>query len=613
MVNIYEDNWKRFYNLGFFPYPAARDGKNPVVKWKEGLPTFDTLKEWGQQYPDFNLWIKLGDKYAVIDPDGLGAEDFVKSLNLPPCPTSISGNKSIHRWFKVASPLKPIKATNGGDKTFLELRTGNLGMLAPPSIHPETGKAYRWAEGHSPWEIPFPEFPREAYEKIQALTRKPEPKMESAEAKLLPGKLDIAKYLSHYEIKFKIKPDGQRTIYALEKCLFADQHSTKDIQGDSSIIQGGDGKLGYHCFHNHCGFRTWQDARMAISGGAPLAQFFYGYKAPAEGNEKADRTIISLRQAILDADQIRVMDFPEKRKILAPWLSEQTLVLVPGWRGVGKTWFALGVVDAVTRGVSFGPWPVVTPVPCLYIDGEMAIQDIKERLHFIGTSTDEPRKEPLLVYSDFYGNSLGLPKANLLNPKWRRAIKEVSLDWSVRVIVLDNISSLCPGIEENSKLDWDPINQWLLDLRFNGFSVILLHHVNKEGGQRGTSAREDNIDISIHLVQPADYVPEDGARFIVKFSKARIRTADLSLIGDTEFQLKENEGRVEWVFSGMKKKNKVEILRLLSEGIPQIEIKDILGLSKGQVSKIRAWLVEEEHLTDGGEITVKGTNFLRGN
>ena len=57
---------------------------------------------------------------------------------------------------------------------------------------------------------------------------------------------------------------------------------------------------------------------------------------------------------------------------------------------------------------------------------------------------------------------------------------------------------------------------------------------HKDGGQRGTSAREDNLDISIMLKKPHDYTPEDGARFIVHFSKARVSTSRLNLIGDTE-------------------------------------------------------------------------------
>ena len=85
------------------------------------------------------------------------------------------------------------------------------------------------------------------------------------------------------------------------------------------------------------------------------------------------------------------------------------------------------------------------------------------------------------------------------------------------------------------------------------------------------------------------------------------------MIQDTEFQLKEVNGRMEWTHSGTKKKNKVEILRLLSDKVPQKEIPEMLGVSKGQVSKIKAWLIGEDLMTEGGEITIKGTNFLRGN
>ena len=110
-------------------------------------------------------------------------------------------------------------------------------------------------------------------------------------------------------------------------------------------------------------------------------------------------------------------------------------------------------------------------------------------------------------------------------------------DQKIKFWVIDNLASLASGIDENVKKDWDPINQWLLELRFSGITTLMLHHTNKEGGQRGTSAREDNIDISIMLKNARDYTPEDGARFIVHFTKQRIPTKDLQLISDTEFKL----------------------------------------------------------------------------
>jgi hypothetical protein len=100
--------------------------------------------------------------------------------------------------------------------------------------------------------------------------------------------LDVPKYLDHYGIKYQVKQDGQRTIYALDQCLFADQHTTPSVQGDSSIIQGPGGKLGYQCFHNHCVSETWQDARKVISRDAPLGKFLRGQRPPEDNEVKRE-------------------------------------------------------------------------------------------------------------------------------------------------------------------------------------------------------------------------------------------------------------------------------------------------------------------------------------
>ena len=89
----------------------------------------------------------------------------------------------------------------------------------------------------------------------------------------------------------------------------------------------------------------------------------------------------------------------------------------------------------------------------------------------------------------------------------------------------------------------------------------MLHHVNKAGGQRGTSAREDNLDCSIILEPPFGYSSEDGARFVAKFSKARVQTSKLHLITDTEFKLIcDDTGDYQWVFGGVKQQAQKAVL-----------------------------------------------------
>jgi len=617
--NIFKDNWRQYQSLGFVPYPASRKKKHPIVSWKNdsAQPTLEDYLEWEKKYPGANLWVLIGYGFAVIDPDGPGAEDFVKTLNLPECPTSISGNRSIHRWFKVANPVKPLKRRVEADGSYIELRTGtNQGMLVPPSIHPETQKVYRWMEGHSPWEIPFPELPIEIYEKIKMLSAESNPENQSVRElpELRPepecnhhGPLDVERYLSHYGIPHRVRHDDCRTLYLLDHCLFAGEHTTKDASGDSAIVQGIDGKLGYQCFHSHCSSKTWADARKVVSGDDSIVRFC---RDRISHSENKGRNLISLDEAILEADSFTRLVIPPKQKIINPWLTEQSMVLVFGTRGIGKTWFGLSLFDAITRGTSFGPWEVETPVASLYVDGEMTCFDMKERLNALSKSAQVSRVAPLFVYNEGYALSLGLPRANLLSQEWRDVLKRDLLERKIKLVALDNLSSLTPGIDENAKQDWDQINQWLLDLRHLGISVILFHHTNKEGDQRGTSAREDNLDTSILLQHPSDYALSQGARFVVKFKKTRAPVTDLNLMGDNEFTLTHVKGCVEWRWKRVMGGNRDEILRMIDQGISQKEISKTLGIDKGYVSRVKSEAIRKGFLTRTGGLTSKGTTAI---
>lgn len=182
-VKIYKDHWKSYRDLGLIPFPASKGKKTPVVGWKNyqtKSPTHDEFLRWEEKYSGNNVWVLLNG-FLVIDPDSEEAEEFVQSLNLPPCPTSLSGNRSVHRWFKNSFPLEKLDVkvppSDGKGEIHIEVRTGPMGMIVPPSIHPDTKIRYEWMKGLSPWDINFPEMPVEAYEKIKALKNE-KPKRE---------------------------------------------------------------------------------------------------------------------------------------------------------------------------------------------------------------------------------------------------------------------------------------------------------------------------------------------------------------------------------------------------------------------------------------------------
>jgi hypothetical protein len=88
--------------------------------------------------------------------------------------------------------------------------------------------------------------------------------------------------------------------------------------------------------------------------------------------------------------------------------------------------------------------------------------------------------------------------------------------------VIDNLSSMTAGGDENSNSELDSLLQFLIGLRHKGFAIVLVHHTGKSGDQRGASRREDLLDTSIKLSAPkGDETPAHGAKFSIDFVKTR--------------------------------------------------------------------------------------------
>lgn len=317
------------------------------------------------------------------------------------------------------------------------------------------------------------------------------------------------------------------------------------------------------------------------------------YKAP----EKK-----TLDDMVMTFGEFCSLELPKKETLLFPWLKEQSITLVSGWRGVGKTFFALGILDAISKGKPFGPWDCNKSVPTLFFDAEMPCSDTQER--GLGFYLHEgERKNPIKVHSEALANLHGLPRANLGSEAWRSKMKQILLTHHIKLWVIDNLASVTGGLDENLKKDYDPINQWILELRFTGIATMLLHHVGKEGQQRGTSAREDNLDVSIILKHPNDFVPEDGCRFITSFSKNRVSHKDLKLLGDTEFRLDEN---YQWTWGNVRGEMKKEVLRLIGDGADVKSIIESLNITKGYISQIRNKAIKDNLITPKGKLTQSG-------
>ncbi len=112
-----------------------------------------------------------------------------------------------------------------------------------------------------------------------------------------------------------------------------------------------------------------------------------------------------------------------------------------------------------------------------------------------------------------------------------------------------------------------------------------MHHAGKSGSQRGTSKKEDALDTVIILKQPDDYQPEQGARFDVKFDKARHFSGEDAC--SFQVRLLEIDGQWRWEISKNPEEELLElIVKMKTEGKTIVEITAKTGRTKSQVETL---------------------------
>lgn len=219
----------------------------------------------------------------------------------------------------------------------------------------------------------------------------------------------------------------------------------------------------------------------------------------------------------LGADEFAIQELEPLAPILAPVIWEKTLIMIHAKRGVGKTYFALALSFAIANGTQLFNWRAPWPQSVLYVDGEMQAQRMQERLKAMGLTMGGIPSRLLLVSPDLQDG----PMPDLGTIAGQRQIDALVTE-DTALIVIDNLSCLLrSGGAENDAESWGFFSSWLLAHRRAGRAVLIIHHSGKGGAQRGTSKREDILDVVINLRRPVDYSEADGAVFEIVFEKAR--------------------------------------------------------------------------------------------
>ena len=154
------------------------NGKSPTKKgWttSNGLSALEAL-----QYPG-NLGIICGEpsgRLFIVDIDGERPE------GLPVTPTVLTGSGKLHLYYHLPDGLTLVKENTVSVVAHKVDTRGTGGQIvAPGSIHPDTGGLYHWMSDLSPDDVPIVDVPQWVIDKLQA----PREKAPSKKANQAPS------------------------------------------------------------------------------------------------------------------------------------------------------------------------------------------------------------------------------------------------------------------------------------------------------------------------------------------------------------------------------------------------------------------------------------------
>jgi putative DNA primase/helicase len=288
----------------------------------------------------------------------------------------------------------------------------------------------------------------------------------------------------------------------------------------------------------------------------------------------------ALNESVVTALELHDLKLAPREKLLGDWFCEGDCGFLFASRGTGKTWLALAMAQALSTGGKLGDWKAPASVKVLYVDGEMPPDLMRDRCEGLEASNDNLQFLNHEILFDRTGKVL-----NIADAEAQRAITARCMNTGVKVLFLDNLSTLASGMKENEADSWELVNPWLLDLRRRKVAVVIVHHAGRSGEMRGTSKREDSVFWIIALDDAKKNADDKrGARFITRFTKPSRNTQEE--IPSYEWHLVTDNANGKVSISYEKTQSLEVFMQLITDGVTDCaEIADEMKVSKGTVSK----------------------------
>ena len=471
---------------------------------------------WTNQYSGYGIGIATGQtkhgRIFVLDVDDreeYKGSDTLHDLQekygqLPETVTAITGTGGQHLYFYCDEDIRNDAGSRLG--VGLDIRGTGGQVLAAPTIHPN-GRAYQWEHGASPHERKPAKAPDWL---VKLLTKQPEmvKPVGQPDNFLTDPNTPSARYCARTTWEELLIPDG----WTLAKTdRHGEQHwvrpgkdprdgtsATIGHNGNDALIvftssipwlpEGGYNRFGYYAASKHGG--DWKQASQA-------------FLATSEGKSEPVTPIPTpdeMLSMLVDWKAFWSLEHATEEWLAKPLIAKGRQTALFAGAKTGKSWLTLNVTAALATGKPILGQPAQPPIHVLYLDYEMIESDLYERLEQFGYTEDDDLSHL------HYALIPNLPPLN--TTEGASAVMKLVELTKAEVVVIDTTGRAIDG-EENSADSYREFARTTgLSLKRANISCIRTDHAGKDGGkkqgQRGSSAKNDDVDIVYRLDKSDD-------------------------------------------------------------------------------------------------------------
>jgi len=220
-----------YLERGWPVVPAT--GKQPAVAWanyQRKLPSTKRVRKWfARRDREYNLAIVTGRFAGLVVLDCDSHEDTVWwQSNFPQTPLVVTtGGGGKHFYYRHSGAEVRNRSRLFGRR--IDLRADGGVVIAPPSIHPETGETYRWGNGFCCQLADVPLF-----DVHWVVTQ--EPQVTIAPLRASPGETTIRNGLAYIRRIEAVAGDGGHNATFRAACKLRDSGLTADEAFEALVL-----------------------------------------------------------------------------------------------------------------------------------------------------------------------------------------------------------------------------------------------------------------------------------------------------------------------------------------------------------------------------------------